>query len=220
MTTKRNDILKLIGMISMAADHVGVQFFSKDPTMLYYALRLFGRLAFPIFAYLLAMGYQRTRDWKRYALRLGVFAVITQIPFQVFAGHLNVLFTFLLGLFFLYFYERQEIFGVVAVMLAAEILRTDYAGYGLLMIFIFYRFSEDRQRIFFYIFGLTALYGVLSVLSAGRFQWVMMMQLACVAALPIIWHDFHWSLQLPKWTGYVFYPAHIALILAFDAWIV
>lgn len=220
MTTKRNDILKLIGMISMVADHVGVQFFSQDPTMLYYVLRLFGRLAFPIFAYLLAMGYQRTRDWKRYALRLGVFAVITQIPFQIFAGHLNVLFTFLLGLFFLYFYERQEILGVVAVMLAAEILRTDYAGYGLLMIFIFYRFGQDKQRTFLYIFGLTALYGALSVLSVGQFKWVMMMQLACVAALPIIWHRFGWSLQLPKWTGYVFYPAHIALILAFDAWIV
>lgn len=219
MATKRNDLLKLIGMISMVADHIGVQFFSENPTMIYYVMRLFGRLAFPIFAYLLAMGFQRTRDWKRYAVRLGVFAVITQIPFQLFAGHLNVLFTFLFGLLFLYFYERQEILGVVAVMLAAEILRTDYAGYGLLMIFIFYRFGGDRQRTFLYIFGLTALYGTLSVLSAGMFQWVMMIQLACVAALPIIWHDFQLSIQLPKWTGYVFYPAHIALILAFDAWI-
>jgi len=219
LTTKRNDILKLIGMISMVADHVGVQFFSENPTMLYYALRLFGRLAFPIFAYLVAMGYQRTRDWKRYAFRLGVFAVITQIPFHFFAGHLNVLFTFLLGLFFLYFYEQQEILGVVAVMLAAEILRTDYAGYGLLMIFIFYRFGQDKQRTFMYIFGLTALYGALSALSAGGFQWVMMIQLACVAALPLIWHPYRWSLQLPKWTGYVFYPAHIALILGLDAWI-
>jgi len=95
LTAKRNDLLKLIGMISMVVDHVGVQFFSNDPTALYYAMRLFGRLAFPIFAYLVAMGYQRTRDWKRYALRLGIFAVITQIPFQIFAGHLNVLFTFL-----------------------------------------------------------------------------------------------------------------------------
>lgn len=219
MTAKRNDMLKLIGMISMVVDHVGVQFFSNDPTALYYAMRLFGRLAFPIFAYLVAMGYQRTRDWKRYALRLGVFAVITQIPFQIFAGHLNVLFTFLLGLFFLHFYERQEMLGMIAVILAAEVLRTDYAGYGLLMIFLFYRFGEDHRRVFLYLFGVTALYGTLSVLSLGHFEWVVMIQLACVLALPIIWHPFSWSIQLNKWTGYVFYPAHIALILAIDHWI-
>jgi hypothetical protein len=217
---KRNDILKLIGMISMVADHVGVQFFSEDPTIFYYALRVFGRLAFPIFAYLLAVGFQRTRDRKKYAMRLGVFALITQIPFQIFAGHLNVLFTFLLGIFFLTAAEKQEPLGMIAAILAAEFLRTDYAGYGLLIIFIFYRFGEDKQKSFLYLFGLTALYGTLSVLSLGHFEWVVMIQLACVAALPVIWHEFRWQVQLPKWTGYVFYPAHIAILLAIQAWIV
>jgi len=46
------------------------------------------------------------------------------------------------------FYERQEMLGMIAVILAAEVLRTDYAGYGLIMIFLFYRFGEDRKRIF------------------------------------------------------------------------
>ncbi|BES64300.1 TraX family protein [Gottschalkiaceae bacterium SANA] len=216
---KRNDMLKIIGMISMVADHVGVQFFSENPAILYYALRIFGRLAFPIFAYLLAMGFQRTRDWKKYAMRLGVFALITQIPFQIFAGHLNVLFTFLVGIFFLKAYEKQEPLGMLAAILIAEFLRMDYAGYGLLIIFIFYRFGEEKQKSFFYIFGLTALYGTLSVLSLGSFEWVVMIQLACVLALPVIWHEFHWRIQLPKWTGYAFYPAHIAILLGIQAWI-
>lgn len=217
---KRNDILKVIGMISMVADHVGVQFFSDQPGLLYYGLRIFGRLAFPIFAYLLALGFQRTRDRKKYAMRLGIFALITQIPFQIFAGHLNVLFTFLLGLLFLTAYERQEPLGMIAAILAAEFLRTDYAGYGLLIILIFYRFGKDKQKSFLYLFGLTALYGTLSVLSLGHFEWVVMIQLACVMALPVIWHEFQWQVQLPKWTGYVFYPAHIAILLGIQAWIV
>lgn len=216
---KRNDILKVIGMVSMVADHVGVQFFSEDPTILYYAMRIFGRLAFPIFAYLLATGFQRTRDRKKYALRLGAFALITQIPFQLFAGHFNVLFTFLLGIFFLSSYEKQEMLGMVAAILMAEFLRTDYAGYGLLIIFIFYRFGEDKQKTFLYLFGLTAFYGTLSVLSLGHFEWVVLIQLACVMALPVIWHQFRWQIELPKWTGYVFYPAHITILLAIQAWI-
>lgn len=216
---KRNDILKVIGMVSMVADHVGVQFFSEDPTALYYVMRIFGRLAFPIFAYLLATGFQRTRDRKKYAIRLGAFALITQIPFQLFAGHFNVLFTFLLGIFFLSSYEKQEMLGMVAAILIAEFLRTDYAGYGLLIVFIFYRFGEDKQKTFLYLFGLTAFYGTLSVLSSGHFEWVVLIQLACVMALPIIWHEFRWKIELPKWTGYVFYPAHITILLAIQAWI-
>jgi hypothetical protein len=216
LTAKRNDMLKVIAMISMVADHVGVQFFAENPTALYYGLRLTGRLAFPIFAYLIAMGFQRTRDLKKYAIRLGAFGLITQIPFYFFAGHVNVLFTFFLGLVFLYFYEKQEILGMVAAILAAELLHTDYAGYGIIMIFIFYRFGDNHYKSFLYIFGLTALYGFLIVLSMGSFQWTVLLQLACVAALPIIWHPFQWSVQLPKWTGYVFYPAHIALILGID----
>lgn len=85
----------------------------------YTIMRLVGRLGFPIFCFLLVEGYQRTRDVKKYAVRLGIFALISEIPFDLalcgnvfFPGYQNVYFTLLLGLLALWAYgffaERER----------------------------------------------------------------------------------------------------------------
>jgi len=64
-----------------------------------------GRLAFPIFAFLAVEGYFHTRSFKRYALRMLLFAVLSEVPFDLMYGgtvfypvHQNVIWTLLLGL--------------------------------------------------------------------------------------------------------------------------
>lgn len=103
--TQRNDVLKLLAMITMLIDHVGEVFFPRVLT-----LRVIGRLALPIFAYQIAIGYSKTSNLKNYVKRLLVFALISQIPFCLVFSRpwytLNIIFAFLLSILVLYVYDK------------------------------------------------------------------------------------------------------------------
>jgi len=104
-----NTNLKIIAIISMLIDHVGAVLF---PEVL--ALRIIGRLAFPIFCFLIVEGYFHTKDLKKYITRLGIFAIIAEVPFDL-AFHdtileftyQNVFFTLAIGLVAVYLYDKR-----------------------------------------------------------------------------------------------------------------
>jgi hypothetical protein len=103
----RNDFLKLLAMVSMLIDHIGYMFFPQHAIF-----RSIGRLAFPIFAYHLAVGYEKTSSLKNYAGRLFVFGLISQVPYSFFSPgleftplKLNIMFTLLAGLGIIRLYD-------------------------------------------------------------------------------------------------------------------
>ena len=101
-------VLKIIALITMFIDHSGYVFMGSFSFCNY-----IGRIAFPIFAFQISEGYKHTKNLKKYFFRLGLFALISQIPFSLFCFKyhggseltLNVFFTLFLGLLTIYLYN-------------------------------------------------------------------------------------------------------------------
>ena len=154
--------LKGIALVTMAADHFAVAFLEPwAPVWL--ILRLVGRIAFPLYCFLLVEGFCHTRSVGKYMARLGVFALISELPFDwmngesfLAFGHQNVFFTLLFGLAALwgmvYFLNRQSSVGAVlwcgAAAALAGLCRTDYGATGVILIVLLYYFREDHGRRF------------------------------------------------------------------------
>ena len=78
-----SNMLKTIAIIAMVIDHIGFYFNPMLPTGVYIACRWIGRIAMPIFVYLLVQGFFHTKDFKKYVLRIGMLAIITQVLITV-----------------------------------------------------------------------------------------------------------------------------------------
>ena len=199
-------VLKWIAIASMLLDHVGAIFL---PGQLW--LRIIGRMAFPIFAYLLVEGFVYTSNVKKYMVRLGVFALISEIAYDLaFFGvplefsHQNVFCTLFLGILMLYLLvhmpDKWQQFLVLATLFgAAHFLRVDYGYTGLMMILLFYALRESR------IFKLIAVTAV-NILFMGGVQ-----SYAALAMIPIAFHNRKKGPGM-KWLFYMFYPAHLLIL--------
>lgn len=159
-------VLKIIAITAMVCDHASVVFMPGQFTL----LRVIGRLGFPIFAFMIAQGAAKTRSIPKYMLRLLVFGVISEIPFDfvLFSegknpfdfGGTNVYFTLLAGLFAIYcirtFKEKYRALipaGIILSLLFAWAVNTDYSVPGTVCIILFYLFSSCKKPM--KIFGYT-----------------------------------------------------------------
>jgi hypothetical protein len=159
--------LKIIACLLMLIDHLGAALF---PELI--ILRFIGRLSFPIFAYLIAIGYSKTNSFSKYLNRLLIFAFISQIPFSLAFGgsvsinnfsdflgfvvgspspHLNIFFTLTFGLLAIHIWDKEEsklakIIVVVSLGMAAKAFHTDYGMYGVAMMLAFYIFRDSKIK--------------------------------------------------------------------------
>lgn len=226
--------LKLIACITMLIDHIGASCleagllvpliasgtFSTDPAaasllQMDRVLRYIGRLAFPIFCFLLVEGFLHTHDFKKYALRMLGFALISEWPFDwaffsgVYWGHQNVYFTLLLGLLAMKALDTSQtpegmpalkgILGAAACILAAALLHCDYDVLGLALILALYMTRKDKRA---------------QCIAGAVFS---LFEPVAPLAFGLVWFysgERGGSSKLEQWAFYWFYPVHLSVLAA------
>ena len=214
-----NNQLKLIAMLSMLIDHVGMLLFPGIRV-----LRIIGRLAFPIFAFMIAEGCAHTRSRRDYFLKITAMALLCQIVYAVAEQSLYqcVLVTFSLSVLTILAIDRFLLkrdwvscllltgaLAAVAVMtlllprlLADTDYGVDYGFWGVLLPVAVYYLPRKRDKLLAAAMILTLL-----GLTVGGRQWYGLLAVPLLALYN--GHRGKWKL---KYAFYIFYPAHLALL--------
>lgn len=209
--------LKFIACVCMLVDHLGVALFDGIP-----AFRMVGRLAFPLYCFLLTESFFHTTSRPRYAGRLAAFALLSEIPFDLLACRTlwslqkqNVFFTLLLGLLAIWCLEAWKdrpflslpVAGLCA--LAAHLLRADYGWFGVLLIVALYACHSSRLLQS----------GMMALLCVGYALCNQSMISLCAAAsaLLLLGYNGRKGRGGCKYFFYAFYPCHLLVLVLLRA---
>jgi hypothetical protein len=279
--------LKTLACLIMLTDHTGAVFAMFTPDW----LRWIGRIAFPVYVYFIAEGCARTRDINRYLLRLGVFALLSEIPFdasigRAFFGRLNIDFLSFTNVFYtlflgvlavsvyqgvsalrrpvlallpytlllpLFFRHAQRIVLLLAALYAAmayilsrllpardepgsppagspftrlaaltviipliwlaELLGTDYGGFGVVFILALYFAGAKKMKLVFLFIFVCLEYGSANIFRDGNSTARALLGTALLAVPLTALYNGRRGPNL-KWVFYAFYPVHLALLAA------
>ena len=206
--------LKIIAMICMVFDHLGDNVFPEQTWM-----RIIGRIALPLFAFCISEGYIHTKDKKRYLKRLAVFALISEIPFNLlfngtifYLGHQNVILTFFIAILSLIVFDKitqnkkkiSYVFGAFIVILfgvLALILKTDYNFFAVSLVFIYYVFNNKSNNV----------RNVIGTIYQLLIRNVGIYIYGALSCIPIFLYNGKKGKGI-KWLFYVFYPGHMLII--------
>ena len=217
--------LKLIAICTMFIDHMGATLF---PDAMW--LRCIGRMAFPIFCFLIAEGCIYTHDRKKYAARLLVFALLSEIPFNLMTGgwvwnpyDQNVLWTLLAGALVCWLMDSAlkkrtpSAFVLTgAVMVAAccllELVNTDYGGWGMLLVAMFYGVhrapSGTAGKMTAEVCGLV----FFSIAVMGGYLSIELWSLTALVPIWLYNGQRGFSNRAVQYGFYAFYPIHILIL--------
>lgn len=200
--------LKVVAVLSMVIDHLAL-YCMEAGTPLYETMRCFGRIAFPVFAFLIAEGYAYSKNRLRYFIQLLGFAFISEFPWFLLNGadgtH-NVLFTLALGVLSIGVFDKLKvrkplcICMILVAMAYAQWMGSDYGWRGILMILLFYMFRQNRPCQLLLAFPLMMYYGIIGAL------------LACVVQFLYDGTQGFAKGRIAKYGFYLFYPLHLLVI--------
>lgn len=220
--------LKLIAAVSMVIDHIGVLLLPNLPV-----LRIIGRLAFPIFAYMISEGCRYTKNRKRYFLTIFLSAVICQVVYFFAEGstYMCILVTFSLSVLMIYVLQkfkkalamphaagRKIISGLILVLSVAavyrlnQLLRIDYGFWGCMVPVFASIFQQcgklDRIPVH------TTMLGIGLILLAAS---MITIQYYSLLALPLLLcYSGRRGKYSMKYFFYIFYPVHLAVLQGLD----
>ncbi len=229
-------VLHILAMVLMLMDHLWATLLPAQDW-----LTCAGRVAFPIFAFMSVEGYFHTHNFKKYAQRMLLFSVLSEIPFDLMYGgtwfypvHQNVIWTLLMGLLGIHLMEtvrkkqKPWVYVLVSagVVAAGGILGTlcmvDYYGVGVLTVFIFYFFRGRKwwcllgQLLALYWVNVQMLGGLMYPIQLFGMEFELCQQgLALLALLPIwLYRGRQGYHSKPfQYACYAFYPVHMLILV-------
>ncbi|MBR6619637.1 MAG: conjugal transfer protein TraX [Clostridia bacterium] len=226
-------MLRTIAVVLMLSDHIWATVMSFGNWMTY-----IGRMAFPIFAFQIAEGFVHTSNFKKYALRLLGFAVITEIPFNLFYSsrwfnpyHQNVLFTLLLGLLAISVIDKARkkltvktvalsVLWLLLICVASVLGFVDYGFTGMITVVMFYLlrdfpFAWLAQLVAMVLINIVFFEGqVVPVEIFGKMFEIPTQGYAVFALIPIWLYGGRKgrSSKIMQYGFYAFYPVHMLIL--------
>ena len=227
------NMLRTIAIILMLSDHIWATYMSFGNWMTY-----IGRMAFPIFAFQIAEGFVHTSNFKKYALRLLGFAIITEIPFNLFYSsrfinpyHQNVLFTLLLGLLAINVIDNLKknhtpknialsVLWLLLICVGSVLSFVDYGFSGMLMVVMFYilrdfPFAFVAQLVAMILINIVFFEGqVVPVEIFGKMFEIPTQGFAVFSLIPIWLYGGKKgrSSKVLQYGFYAFYPVHMIIL--------
>ena len=196
-----NNQLKIIALITMTIDHIGVILFPNLKI-----LRIIGRLAFPIFAYMIAEGAKYTKNRPKYLLTISLTALICQLVYYFAERSLDqcILVTFTASIILIYSldYKFLSLPAIFGAFFLTEFLNIDYGFCGIMMPVILYIADEKRKKL---LYGTIML--ILLSFFLGGVQWYSLFAIPLLA----LYNEKRGKLNL-KYLFYIYYPLHLAVI--------
>lgn len=210
--------LKIIALVTMTIDHIGMQLLPGIPL-----LRIIGRLAFPIFAYMIAEGCQYTHHRKKYLLSMSGLAAICQLVYFLAMDSLYmcVLVTFSLSISLIYAIDYGRNQGGIAWLVPLGVLTVvymltdilpfllwktdygiDYGFYGILLPVLVYLGRSRREKLLLFALAL-----ILLGITYGGPQWYGLLALPLLA----LYNGRRGKWKM-KYLFYVYYPLHLVVI--------
>ena len=215
--------LKVLACVSMFVDHFAIIYLIKFDwaRMTLFSIIgrnfsvvqlmvMFGRFAFPIFAFLLVNGFLHTKDRKRYGLNLFIFALLSEIPFNLLFNNAltfpkqNVMFTLLLGYLALccldYFKGKPliSVFSIVLLYVMTRLIKADYGASGYLFILLLYGLRKEK-----------------AIQSLACSMLLSMKFMVFLSFIPINMYNGERGFiktRFSKYCFYAFYPLHMLFI--------
>lgn len=237
-------ILKLIACITMLLDHIGYLMMSYGigdyDTANYF--RLIGRIAFPIFAFLIAEGFKHTKNVVFYTGRLLIAGIISEIPYNLcfhksysYPSSLNVMFTLAVALMALIFADmclkssKKElrflfVIPVFSACYFADRLGFDYGYWGIILIFLFYLIDTDSVQKKLLLLPVILLFAARHVITNFIYgnvitNWNKQQLFAVLAFLPLVLYNGKTGFSKSKsarkvkqYLFYLFYPVHMLIL--------
>ena len=229
--------LKIIALVFMIVDHCGVTLLPNVSEM-----RMIGRIAFPIYAWCLVVGFHYTRSVPKYLARILAVGLASQPLYAVAMNHAitkpNIFLTLFLGLCAIWGMREKRwgsmIWAPLAAVFLATILGADYGWRGVVLMMLLYAAQDSRSGIaavmvawFLFwgtsysltksYFGIPLNLGALPKFITDPLSCFLRMETYALLSLPFILIPFKKDLKMPRWVGYALYPAHLLLIMGLKA---